>query len=88
MPRTYELHPDLDKKLSKLAKKDKDLFEATLKKIDEIITCKDLTHYKNLKKPLQHYQRVHLKSSFVLLFKTQKEHVLFTDLEHHDNIYL
>ena len=65
----YELHPEFDKILSKLAKKDKVQFEAVLKKIDEIIQAKDTNHYKNLRAPLQMYKRVHVHSSFVLLFK-------------------
>ena len=38
----------LEKILSKLSKKDKNLYEQILKKIDEVIHCSDVDHYKNL----------------------------------------
>ena len=63
----YEIHPDLDKILSKLSKKDKIQFEAVLKKINEVINSDNIEHYKNLRRPLQKYKRVHVYSSFVLL---------------------
>ncbi len=82
-----EIHPDLDKILSKLAKRDKVQFEAVLKKIDEIIRCSDINHYKNLRAPLQHYKRVHVHSSFVLLFKIESNTLIFRYYDHHDNVY-
>lgn len=84
----YEIHPDLDKILSKLAKRDKVQFEAILKKIDEIINCPDINHYKNLRAPLQRYKRVHVYSSFVLLFRPEGDTIIFRYYDHHDNIYL
>ena len=84
----YEIHPDLDKILSKLAKRDKVQFEAILKKIDEIIHCDDINHYKNLRSPLHRYKRVHVHSSFVLIFKVEDDAVVFRYYDHHDNIYL
>ncbi len=82
----YEIHPDLDKLLAKLSKKDKALFEIILKKIEEIC-CSDVNHYKNLKKPLQNYKRVHV-GHFVLLFKIEGEVIVFRYFDHHDKIYL
>lgn len=81
----YLIHPDLDKVLTKLAKRDKSQFEAILKKIDEI--SNNPNHYKNLRVPLQKYKRVHIHSSFVLLFRIEKESILFRYYDHHDNIY-
>lgn len=83
----HEIHPDLDKILSKLAKRDRIQFEALLKKIDEIINCADINHYKNLKSPLQKYKRVHVYSSFILLFKIEHDAIIFRYYDHHDNIY-
>ena len=83
----YEIHPLLDKKLNKISKKDPQQFKKILTKIEEIINNKNINHYKNLKKPLQKYKRVHIHSSFVLLFRVEKNKIIFTDYEHHDNVY-
>ena len=48
----YDIHPDLDKILSKIAKKDNVQFGKILKKIDEIVHSDNIDHYKNLRKPL------------------------------------
>jgi len=82
----YEIHPDLDKILSKLAKRDRVQFEAILKKIDEIIHCENIGHYKNLRATLQNYKRVHI-ASFVLLFTIKNDVILFRYYDHHDNVY-
>ncbi len=84
----YEIHPDLDKILSKLAKRDRIQFESILKKIDEIVHSCNINHYKNLRAPLQKYKRVHVYSSFVLLFHAEGETILFRYYDHHDNMYL
>jgi len=78
----------LEKKLSKLSKKDKDLYNQILKKIDEIIHSKDIEHYKNLRYDMKESKRVHI-GHFVLVFRYKKEEnlILFDDFEHHDNVY-
>ena len=83
------IKPDLQKVLQKLAKKDKKTYEITIGKIDEIINCDDIHHYKNLKKPKQHLKRVHIHKSFVLTFSFDPSQncVSFEDIEHHDNAY-
>lgn len=48
--REYEFKPLLFKKLSKISKKDQILYEAVLKKVEEIINVKNPDHYKKLKK--------------------------------------
>ncbi len=83
----YGIHPDLDKILSKLSKKDKIQFEAILRKIDEIKDVENIDHYKNLKSSLEEYKRVHVYSSFVLLFKKTGDTIIFRYYDHHDNIY-
>ncbi|MBI4451388.1 addiction module toxin RelE [Candidatus Woesearchaeota archaeon] len=83
----HEIHPDLDKILSKLAKRDRVQFEAVLKKIDEIVNSAAIDHYKNLRAPLQKYKRVHVYSSFVLLFRVEGDVIIFRYYDHHDNIY-
>ena len=87
--REFCVEEELKKKLNKLFKKDKALYEATMKKIEEIIHCEDVDHYKNLRAPLEKFKRVHVKSSFVLIFqyKREEDSVVFYDVDHHDFIY-
>lgn len=87
--RKFEVSDKLKKDLRKLSKKDKNRYSSTIKKIKEIIACKDVNHYKNLRKPLQHLKRVHIDNSFVLTFKflESEDLVKFIELEHHDKIY-
>ncbi len=82
----YEIHPDLDKILLKLSKKDKIQYEQILKKIDEVINSLDINHYKNLRNPLQSYKRVHI-GHFVLLFKVDDNTIIFRHYDHHDSVY-
>jgi mRNA-degrading endonuclease RelE of RelBE toxin-antitoxin system len=87
--REFYIEVDLKRKLSKLFKKDRHRYELLMKKIQEILACENVEHYKNLRKPLQHLKRVHINTHFVLVFKYDKENdaVLFYDVDHHDNIY-
>ncbi len=86
--REFEIKPELEKKLIKLAKKNKSRYEAVMKKIEEIITSRDIEHYKNLRYDMKDSKRVHL-GHFVLVFtyNKEKEFVSFEDYDHHDNIY-
>lgn len=86
MKKDYEIAPLLEKKLRKLIIKDKELYEATVKKIEEIAAV-GIEHYKNLRAPMQQYKRTHVKGSFVLLFSAYKDKIIFDDLDHHDKIY-
>ncbi|HLD18944.1 MAG TPA: hypothetical protein VJB90_02950 [Candidatus Nanoarchaeia archaeon] len=85
----YSLKIDekLLKKLERLKKKDKRQVEIILKKAEEIV--RNPHHYKNLRKPLQHWKRVHIESSFVLAFSVDEttKTVTLEDYDHHDNIY-
>lgn len=84
-----EIKPDLLKILQKISKKDKVLYEQILKKIDEICQSFDVDHYKNLRSPLNEFKRVHVKNSFVLIFKyiTIDKRVIFYYFDHHDCVY-
>lgn len=84
----YEIIPYLQKILNKLSKKDRNLYEQVLKKIEEVINCFDIEHYKNLRYDMKEFKRVHL-GHFVLVFKFDKMNnmILFSDFDHHDNIY-
>lgn len=85
---SYELKPNLQKILTKLSKKDKNLYEQVLKKIDEIINTYDVEHYKNLRYNMKDSKRVHI-SHFVLVFSFDRNTntISFEDFDHHDNIY-
>ena len=75
--------------MKRLSKKDKSLYEQLLKKIDEVINCEDVEHYKNLSYELSDFKGVHIDSHFVLTFKINEKDKLikFEDLQHHDIIY-
>jgi mRNA-degrading endonuclease RelE of RelBE toxin-antitoxin system len=85
----YEIIPYLQKVPNKLFKKDKQTYEQVLTKIEEIITCQNIEHYKNLKYILKDRKRIHV-GSFVLVFKFIKEEnkIVFMDFDHHDKVYL
>lgn len=82
-----EITESLEKKLSKKKKKDKDLYEAVMKKIEQVVEYPE--HYKPLRGNMKGFRRVHVGGSFVLIFKIKKDSnkVKFVDLDHHDNIY-
>jgi len=84
----WEISEYLNSVLSKLSRKDKPLYEQILKKIDEIINCYEVEHYKNLKYKMKDSKRVHI-GHFVLVFQYNKltDTILFDDFDHHDNIY-
>ena len=87
--REFEIELNLRKILSKLFKKEKRRYDILMSKIEEILTCENVEHYKNLRKPLQRFKRVHINSNFVLAFKYDKtqDRVIFYDFDHHDKIY-
>mgnify|MGYP001571009901 CR=1 FL=1 len=84
----YEILPSLQKKLNKLSKKDRALYEQVFSKIEEVISSADVEHYKNLRHDLKDKKRVHI-GHFVLVFRfiKQENKIIFDDFDHHDNIY-
>ena len=86
--RSYEIKPNLKRVLNKLLKKDKNLYEQVLKKIDEILKSDDIEHYKNLRYNMKDSKRIHI-GHFVLVFSFDKakDFVSFEDFDHHDKIY-
>lgn len=84
----YEIKLYLQKILKKLSKKDSQLYEQVLKKIDEIINSYNVESYKNLRYDLKEFKRVHV-GHFVLVFKFDKStnKISFENFDHHDNIY-
>ena len=82
-----EVRPRLDAKFRRLARKDRNLMSFIGKKIDGIRL--DPHRFKNLRNPMQHMKRVHIDSSFVLIFSVDEERrvVILEDFDHHDRIY-
>ncbi len=82
-----EINSDTDKKFKKLMKKDKETLQAINKKINEII--ENPHQYKPLKNTLKGTRRVHIRKSFVLLFKINEKSktIIIDDFKHHDNAY-
>ena len=82
----YEFRESVEKILQKLAKKNPKQLLIIEKKIEGII--ENPQHYKNLRSPLQHWKRVHIDRSFVLVFSVDEttKTIIFEDYDHHDNI--
>ena len=78
---------ELDKKFSKLAKKDKKQLEIINKKVEQI--QENPYHFKPLRGDMKGSRRVHIDKSFVLTYEVdeKKKVVRLLDYEHHDNIY-
>lgn len=87
--RNFAIEAKLQKIIEKVQKKDSVLYRAFQNKVEEILICEDVNHYKNLRKPLQHLKRVHVLGPFVLTFRyiPSEDKIIFYDLDHHDNIY-
>jgi mRNA-degrading endonuclease RelE of RelBE toxin-antitoxin system len=85
----YEFDVELEEKIIKLNKKMPDRIKKLKKKVEQIILLnyEEINHFKNLRKPLQEYKRVHIDKSFVLIFKLTREKIIFKDFDHHDKIY-
>jgi len=81
---SFERSDKLVKILKKLFKKDKVLYEATMKKIHEIMLSEDPQHYKNLSYNLSDFKGVHIGSHFILIFNINEANKLirFEDLQH------
>ena len=88
---SFDLTDELKFIIQKLCKKDRKRVEIINKKIKQIINSdsNSIQHYKNLRHDLSDFKRVHIDTSFVLVFKVdiQKNYILFVDFDHHDNVY-
>lgn len=85
----FELSSKLQKKVKIIAKKDKVLAKIFKKKLVEIINRNlvSINTYKNLKSPLNDYKQIHLTDNYILLFKLDKDVILFIDILHWDKAY-
>ena len=87
--RRFLIERGLERKLIKLERKNKALYEQVKNKINEVLNILDMGHYKNLRHDLKEYKRVHIDKSFVLLFKVYKDKnvIYFDKLKHHNEVY-
>ncbi len=76
-----------DKKFSKLAKKNPEQMAIISKKVQQIL--QNPYHYKPLRGDLHGSRRVHIDSSFVLIYDIDEDNKLIRvlDYAHHDVIY-
>ncbi len=88
----YDFSDELEETLGKLFKRDKRIYEAIMKKVEEIASRDKNTieFYKNMRYDKKEYKRVHIAKSFVLFFKVFKEKnfILFDKFGHHDDVYI
>lgn len=84
---SLDIKSGIDRKLSKISKKDKKLFNAIANKLEEVRT--NPHHYKPLRKPMQHLRRIHILGSFVLIFSIDETEkiIILQDIAHHDDAY-
>jgi YafQ family addiction module toxin component len=83
-----DIKPEADDIFNKLAKKNPKQLEIIGKKIAEI--RQNPTHkYKPLRKPLHTFNRVHIDSNFVLIFRINHADKVIDIyyFDHHDNVY-
>jgi YafQ family addiction module toxin component len=79
---------ELKQTMVKLKRKDIALFKRVQNKINQISDCDETTicHFKNLRGSMSDYKRVHI-GSFVLLFKVEKDVIIFDRFVHHGKAY-
>lgn len=85
---SLDIKPEADKIFSKISKKNRIQLEMIHKKIQYI--RENPTHeYKFLHNPLQNFNRVHIDTHFVLIFKIDQEHQVIEVyyFDHHDAVY-
>ncbi|RKY97473.1 MAG: type II toxin-antitoxin system mRNA interferase toxin, RelE/StbE family [Candidatus Hydrothermota bacterium] len=77
----------IDKIFRKLSRKNPKQMQIIYKKLAEV--CKNPYRYKPLKKPLQSKRRVHIDSSFVIVYSVDEDNKTITveEYDHHDNMY-
>ena len=68
--------------------KDRWILGRLMAKLEVVIDCDDVNHYKNLRRQLKHLKRAHV-GHFVLTFRyiESEDKVVFYDFDHHDKIY-
>jgi len=72
----FDVSEHLQKKLYRLSKKNKDLYNQILKKIDEIIHSGNVEHYKNLRYDMKDSKRTHIGHFVLIYFNIKKKRIL------------
>lgn len=87
---SMDVQPKFKKKVNKVKNKKErsNIWNKMVEVANTLETNPD--HYKNLRRPLQEYKRVHVNGSYVILFIVDEENekVTFHNYAHHDDIYL
>jgi len=84
----FQVSGKLQEMLKKMSKKNNALYDRLLKKINEIVNCYDVEHYKNLRYNMKDSKEAHV-GQFVLVFRCNKQTdtIYFDDFDHHDKIF-
>lgn len=84
---SLEAKEHLHKLFKKMSKKNKRRLRIIGKKVEQIL--KNPYHFKPLKGVMRSMRRVHINSSFVLIYEVEesKKKVILLDYEHHDKVY-
>ncbi len=87
MPYELQFSASAEEKLFKLARKNRQALEAVRKKLEEV--CLDPHRYKPLSGPLKGCFRIHVLSSFVIIFRVNDaDNLVFVcEFAHHDEAY-
>lgn len=82
-----DISGEIDKKFSRLAKKNKKQLEIINKKVQQILH--NPYHFKTLRGDMHGTRRVHIDKSFVLTYEIDEKNkiVKLLDYDHHDKIY-
>ena len=81
---TYRTEPQFDKNFKRLTKKDKDLKERVLSKIEDI--CTNPRTGKPLRNELKGMRRAHI-GSYVIIYAIIGNEIVFMNFDHHDFVY-
>ncbi|MBI4162181.1 MAG: type II toxin-antitoxin system mRNA interferase toxin, RelE/StbE family [Candidatus Aenigmarchaeota archaeon] len=82
---SLEISETCEKDIKRLIKNNMPLKDALGKAINKILLSPE--HFKPLKAPLQNMRRVHVLSSFVLIYEIKGETVRLLRFAHHDEAY-
>lgn len=87
MKHDIELSDSIEKTFEKLSKKNRKQLAIIHNKVEEI--RKNPYHYKPLRGDMKNIRRVHIDSSFVLIYEIDEKNqtIRLLDYEHHDRIY-
>ncbi len=82
---TIKLTPLFDRTFKKLKRHDPETLRMLENGIAKIVQAPMLG--KPLRNALRNYRRIHIASSFVLLYEVKDCKILLIDFDHHDRIY-